>query len=94
MSFNHLEDRLFRAIDDAHSALNSLGGVQVEYMTTEEFTDALHLLQVMAVAIHGVADTATGRQPLSRELERALREIDDAWKGRCRNPRPGPSLPP
>ena len=86
MSFEHIQDQLFDAIADVEDALGSLGGAEVEYMTTDELSDVLDALRLTATGIRTFAKVVVDRQPVSPELERALREIEETFRSRRHHP--------
>jgi hypothetical protein len=80
MSLEHLEERLEKAIEDVEDALRALGAAPVGYMTTEEFSDTLHLLQAMASGIDRFARDVLLREPIPPEVEQMYRKIATTYK--------------
>jgi hypothetical protein len=86
MSFDHIQDQLFDAIADVEDALDSLGGAEVEYMTTDELSDVLDALRLTATGIRKFAKVITDRQPVSPEVERMLRKYEEIFRSRRHHP--------
>ena len=86
MSLDHIQDQLLHAIADVEDALGSLGGAEVEYMTTDELSNVLDALGVTATGIRKFAKAVLDRQPVSPELERALRELEETFRSRRHHP--------
>jgi hypothetical protein len=89
MSFEHIQDQLFDAIADVEDALDSLGGAEVEYMTTDELSDVLDALRLTATGIRKFAKSITDRQPVSPEVERMLRKFEETFRSRRHHPSRG-----
>jgi hypothetical protein len=80
MDLEHLQDRLLDGISRVESSLASLGYVEVEYMTTEEFTDALQMLELVEVGIENFARRILDREPSSPAVEAAVRQFEQTWR--------------
>jgi hypothetical protein len=85
MEVEHLEDRLFDAISAVESALSSLGGVELEYMTSDEYADTLDVLQLMTATLDNITRTVDDRVPVTPERAAAMREIEEQVKGYLRD---------
>jgi uncharacterized protein (DUF2342 family) len=86
MTFDHIQDQLFDAIADVEDALGSLGGAEVEYMTTDELSHALDALRLTATGIRNFANTVIDRQPVSPEVEQMLRKFEENFRSRRHHP--------
>ncbi|WP_319455281.1 MULTISPECIES: hypothetical protein [unclassified Mycobacterium] len=86
MTFDHIQDQLFDAIADVEDALDSLGGAEVEYMTTDELSHVLDVLGLTATGIRRFAKSIIDRQPVSPEVEQMLREFEANFRSRRHHP--------
>lgn len=85
MEVDNLQDQLFDAISDVETALSSLGGVELEYMTTDEYTDTLDELRLMITTLNHITRTVDARVPVTPERAAAMREIEEQVKGYLRD---------